>query len=41
MTIDTFFAYCGVCPDGEDALADNDAVHALHTEAGHTWSAKS
>ena len=34
MAIDTFFAYCGVYADVSDALADYDAVHALHTEIG-------
>ncbi len=34
MAVDTFFAYSGVYADVEDALADYDAVHALHTEAG-------
>ncbi len=34
MAIDTFFAYSGVYGDLQDALADYDAVHALHTEAG-------
>ncbi len=32
MAIDTFFAYSGVYANVEDALADYDAVHALHTE---------
>jgi uncharacterized membrane protein len=34
MPIDTFFAYSGVYANVEDALADYDAVHALHTSAG-------
>ena len=34
MAVDTFFAYCGVYGKPEDALADYDAVHALHTEIG-------
>ena len=34
MPIDTFFAYSGVYANVKDALADYDAVHALHTEAG-------
>jgi uncharacterized membrane protein len=34
VAIDTFFAYLGVYGDVEDALADYDAVHALHTEVG-------
>jgi uncharacterized membrane protein len=34
MAVDTFFAYCGVYAKPEDALADYDAVHALHTEIG-------
>ena len=33
MAIDTFFAFSGVYSNVEDALADYDAVHALHTEA--------
>ena len=33
MPVDTFFAYSGVYSNVEDALADYDAVHALHTEA--------
>ena len=32
MPVDTFFAYSGVYANVEDALADYDAVHALHTE---------
>jgi uncharacterized membrane protein len=34
MAVDTFFAFTGVYADVADALADYDAVHALHTEAG-------
>ncbi len=34
MAVDTFFAYSGVYASLDDALADYDAVHALHTEAG-------
>jgi uncharacterized membrane protein len=34
VAIDTFFAYLGVYGDVEDALADYDAVHALHMEVG-------
>ena len=34
MAIDTFYAYLGVYDDPADALADYDAVHELHTEAG-------
>jgi uncharacterized membrane protein len=34
MAIDTFFAYSGTYASVEDALADYDAVHALHTELG-------
>ncbi len=34
MAIDTFFAYSGVYANVDDALADYDAVHMLHTEAG-------
>ncbi len=34
MAIDTFFVYSGVYADVEGALADYDAVHALHTEIG-------
>ena len=34
MALDTFFAYAGVYGKVEDALADYDAVHALHTEIG-------
>jgi uncharacterized membrane protein len=34
MAIDTFFAYSGVYATVEDALADYDAIHALHTELG-------
>jgi hypothetical protein len=33
MALDTFFAYCGVYADTEAALAEYDAVHALHTES--------
>jgi hypothetical protein len=32
MPVDTFFAYCGVCTNVEDALADCHAVHAVHSE---------
>ena len=34
MPVDTLFVYSGVYLEVEDALADYDAVHALHTEAG-------
>jgi uncharacterized membrane protein len=34
MAIDTFFAYSGVYSNVDDALADYDAVHDLHTKAG-------
>src|SRR5580704_14746764 len=34
MTVDTFFAYAGVYAKVENALADYDAVHAMHTEIG-------
>jgi len=34
MAIDTFFAYSGVYADVEDALADYQAIHDLHTKAG-------
>ncbi len=34
MAVDTFFAYCGVYANTESALADYEAVHALHTEVG-------
>lgn len=34
MPIDTFFAFSGVYEDVAGALADYDAVHALHTEIG-------
>jgi uncharacterized membrane protein len=34
MALDTYFAYSGVYANVEDALADYDAVHALHTELG-------
>jgi uncharacterized membrane protein len=33
MAIDTFMAYIGVYDSVDDALADYDAVHVLHTEA--------
>ena len=33
MAIDTFFAFTGVYGSKDDALADYDAVHVLHTEA--------
>jgi uncharacterized membrane protein len=33
MAVDTFFAYSGVYANVEDAVADYEAVHALHTEA--------
>lgn len=33
MAIDTYFAFIGVYSDLDDALADYDAVKALHTEA--------
>jgi uncharacterized membrane protein len=33
MAIDTFFVFTGVYADVEDALADYDAIKALHTEA--------
>jgi uncharacterized membrane protein len=33
MAIDTFLVYAGVYDEVDDALADYDAVHALHTEA--------
>ena len=33
MAIDTFFAFTGVYDSKDDALADYDAVHVLHTEA--------
>ena len=32
MAIDTFFAYSGVYSSVDDALADYEAVHLLHTE---------
>ena len=32
MPIDTFMAYSGTYPSVEDALADYDAVHELHTD---------
>jgi len=34
MPFDTLFVYSGVYGNVENALADYDAVHALHTEAG-------
>jgi uncharacterized membrane protein len=34
MAVDTFFAFSGVYSDLDGALADYDAVKALHTEAG-------
>jgi len=34
VPIDTFFAFCGVYNDVKDALADYDAVHSLHVDAG-------
>ncbi len=34
MPFDTLFVYSGVYGNVEDALADYDAVHALHTKAG-------
>lgn len=34
MAIDTFYAYLGVYDDPADALADYDAIHVLHSEAG-------
>jgi uncharacterized membrane protein len=34
MPIDTFFAFSGVYANVDDALADYDAVHQLHTEIG-------
>jgi uncharacterized membrane protein len=34
MAIDTFFAFSGVYSSVDDALADYQAVHLLHTEAG-------
>jgi len=34
MAIDTFFAYSGTYSNIEDALADYEAVHVLHTELG-------
>src|SRR3974390_2346756 len=33
MAIDTFLVYAGVYGSVDDAIADYDAVHALHTEA--------
>ena len=32
MPVDTFMAYSGTYPSVEDALADYDAVHELHTD---------
>jgi len=34
MPVDTFFAYSGVYESVDDALADYDAVHTLHSEIG-------
>ena len=34
MPVDTFFAYSGVYASVDDALADYDAVHTLHSEIG-------
>jgi uncharacterized membrane protein len=34
MPIDTFFAFSGVYAHVDDALADYEAVHQLHTEIG-------
>ena len=34
MALDTYFAYSGVYADVDDALADYEAVHVLHTELG-------
>ena len=34
MPVDTFMAYSGTYPSVESALADYDAVHALHTKVG-------
>ena len=34
MAIDTFFAYSGTYSNVEDALADYETVHVLHTELG-------
>jgi uncharacterized membrane protein len=34
MPIDTFFAFSGVYANVDDALADYEAVHQLHTEIG-------
>jgi uncharacterized membrane protein len=34
MAIDTFFAYSGTYANVEDALADYEAIHVLHTELG-------
>jgi uncharacterized membrane protein len=34
MVVGTFFAYSGGHANAEDALADCEAVHALHTDGG-------
>jgi len=34
MPADTFIAYSAIYPNVDDALADYDAVHALHSEVG-------
>ena len=34
MAMDTFMAYVGVCSSVDDAKADYDAVHDLHTKDG-------
>ena len=34
MAVDTFFAYSGIYANVADAVADYEAVHALHTKAG-------
>ena len=34
MAMDTFIAYVGVYSSVDDAKADYDAVHDLHTEDG-------
>ena len=34
MPVDTFIAYSAVYPNVEGALADYDAVHALHSDVG-------
>jgi len=34
MAIDTFFAFSGIYASVDDALADYEAVHLLHTDAG-------